>query len=83
VLGRHDKKSQYIPDVDLLPYHAQKLGVSRQHARMIFKDNRFYIIDLNSTNGTSVNYQRLKPNDMFAIKPGDIIQLGHFTMRVE
>jgi hypothetical protein len=82
VLGRHDAHSNYMPDVDLHPFHAQKLGVSRQHACIIYAENCFYIIDLDSTNGTFVNYRKLESSDMFPLKSGDIIQLGHLALRV-
>lgn len=51
-------------------------SVSRLHAKFSREGNRFYITDLNSTNGTFRNGIRLEPNDTQLIEPGDEIGLG-------
>jgi hypothetical protein len=48
--------------------------VSQQHARIFAKDGHWYVEDLGSTNGTSVNDQRL--GAPARVQPGDRISLG-------
>lgn len=51
-------------------------SVSRLHARISRDGNRFFITDLNSTNGTFRNGMRLEPNASEIIEPGDEIGIG-------
>ena len=48
--------------------------VSRRHARLFFTDGNYFIEDLNSTNGTSVNGQRI--SGTYQLHPGELIMLG-------
>ena len=48
--------------------------VSRRHARIYYQDGDYQVEDLGSSNGTSVNGQRLETAR--PLKPGDILQLG-------
>ena len=49
---------------------------SRNHALIQKIKNDFFIKDLNSTNGTFVNEEKI-PKDMYIkIKPGDVIRIG-------
>jgi hypothetical protein len=81
ILGRYDPGSN-IPTVDLTPYNAGALGVSRRHARLIAQDEFYLIEDLNSTNGTWVNQQRLPAGKQHGLQNGDLIQLGQLVLRV-
>ena len=51
-------------------------SVSRLHARISRDGNRFFIMDLNSTNGTFRNGMRLETNASEIIEPGDEIGIG-------
>jgi MoxR-like ATPase len=55
-------------------------SVSRQHARLLVKDGKAEIRDLNSTVGTMVNSKVVQESELF---DGDVIQLGkiRFAMR--
>ena len=53
-------------------------GISRVHARITNEDNRFYIKDMNSTNGTRVNGKELACYELCEIKPQDRIEFGNF-----
>ena len=53
-------------------------GISRVHARITNEDNRFYIKDMNSTNGTKVNGKELACYELCEIKPQDKIEFGNF-----
>lgn len=47
--------------------------VSGQHFRVVPKDGEFYVVDLDTTNGTMVNHQRVKVRKLAS---GDVIQVG-------
>lgn len=50
--------------------------VSRRHARLWFDNNRWYIADMQSANGTLVNNMRLQPNQAVPLNDGDTINFG-------
>ncbi len=52
-------------------------AISRSHASIITRDNRYYIIDTNSTNHTYIEGQMISPNQEFEIKGGQIIRLAN------
>ena len=49
-------------------------AISRRHARIGRQDNNYTIEDLNSTNGTFINAERVVGT--VALMPGDLIELG-------
>lgn len=67
-IGRSKRCNVYIPD----PY------LSKQHARIFFKDAEFYIEDLKSTNGTYVNGRQIGVRPV-KIKDSDKISIGHLN----
>jgi len=50
--------------------------ISRSHASVIYKENQWYIVDLNSTNGTYCNGEKLTPNVKYKIEPDNVISLS-------
>ena len=58
-----------------------KGNVSKRHARIVVKDGKFIIVDLNSTNGTYVNGRKI--TSPLVIKPTDKIYIGDFILGVE
>lgn len=56
-------------------------GVSRTHAKLIKEDDKYFIKDLNSTNGTYVNDTPLVSYQIMQLHPGDIIRLGNTAMQ--
>jgi hypothetical protein len=81
-LGRRDEKKNIYPHIDFTNAAAAELGVSRQHARIIQTHNGIYVEDLNSTNGTFVNGQRLVPATLFPLDHGDMLHLGQLRLAV-
>jgi hypothetical protein len=79
IVGRSDPIDGIFPDVDLT-VHDTLTGVSRRHARLHEQGSQWFIRDLNSTNYTVVNRQRLQPDQDFLIEPGDEIRFGRLTM---
>jgi len=57
--------------------------VSWQHARLTAHGAAWTIADLGSTNGTSVNGERIEPNREVPIDPGAEIRLGDAVVRFE
>ena len=55
-------------------------SVSRQHARLVFRDGTWVLQDLESTNGTSVNGVRV---GRCALRPGDHVVLGTAQLRID
>jgi pilus assembly protein CpaF len=58
-----------------------KGNVSKRHARLVFRDGRFIVSDLNSTNGTYVNRRRISQATI--VREGDRIYVGDFVLRIE
>ncbi len=50
--------------------------ISRTHAEIITRENRYYIVDHKSTNGTHVNDLIIHPNEEYELHPGDRIRLS-------
>lgn len=57
--------------------------VSRRHARFHLEDDRFYVTDLNSLNGVSINGKKIPANSPQRVKPGDEVSIAnsHFELR--
>ena len=64
-------------------YRISSSVVSRVHARINSELGEFTIEDLNSTNGTFVNDERLKPHETKQIEKGDIVRLADIEFNVE
>ncbi len=58
-----------------------KGNVSKQHAKLFYRDGRFIVTDLNSTNGTYVNRRRIQQATV--INDSDRIYIGDFVLRIE
>jgi Protein of unknown function (DUF3662)/FHA domain len=67
VIGRGEGAQVRLADV----------GISRQHARLDYDGSRMVLTDLGSTNGTTVNGNRI---NAAALQHGDVIQLGTTTL---
>ena len=70
VVGRHDA-------CDVVVGHP---SVSRQHARLSFRDGHWVLRDLDSTNGTRVNGT---PVVRYRLEPGDRLSLGSADLLVD
>jgi hypothetical protein len=81
LIGRVDPHRGIRPEVDLSIYdHTSR--VSRRHARISVRENRYFIEDLGSANGTFVNDRfRLAPNQPHQLANGDVIRIGQTRLR--
>ena len=75
-IGRWDADGGIFPDVDL-DSDDPEAKVSRRHARITRRGEKYYIEDLGSTNGTFVNRgRRLLPGDRQPLREGDEVIVG-------
>ncbi|MFC1878933.1 FHA domain-containing protein [Chloroflexota bacterium] len=79
-IGRSDPVRNIFPDIDLTIHGGDSSGVSRRHARLSLQNSQIYLEDLNSTNFTFVNRQKLQPGQKQVISHGDEIRLGLLTL---
>jgi len=79
-IGRLDPDSGVWPDIDLTQ-DDPGTQVSRKHARIVFRDGKYFIEDLGSTNGTFVNKgPRLAPGMPQQLRSGDEIIMGRTSL---
>ncbi len=82
-VGRADEKPV---DIDLTFQEPEdRVWCSRQHALLVFDDGAgtLTIEDLNSSNGTFVNRERVYPGQPRQLFVGNTIQIGTVHMRVK
>jgi len=72
MIGRRDSDRRFSPDIDLWPDDT----VSRRHALIMLRHGRFYLRDMDSTNGTSINGSDIPAGVPVELRAGDSIRLG-------
>jgi predicted Ser/Thr protein kinase len=75
LLGRASEAEGYRPDFDMTFYDEGDY-VSRRHARITKGRVGYFIADLGSSNGTTVNGHALEPNRAYQLRNGDRIKVG-------
>jgi pSer/pThr/pTyr-binding forkhead associated (FHA) protein len=75
VIGRPDPKTGESPEIAIEWDDA----ISRRHAHVIQRDGLFFLVDLDSKNGTFLNGEQLAPQSPIALKSGDEIVVGERT----
>lgn len=83
LVGRSDSNHTFTPDLDLSKDGGFDGGVSRRHARITPKDAEIFIEDLDSSNGTFVNNQRVAAKTCQPLRVGDELRLGSMLIRIE
>ncbi|WP_110515469.1 double zinc ribbon domain-containing protein [Herpetosiphon llansteffanensis] len=81
VVGREDAVSNNYPDIDLNPHNGLADGVGRRHARIFVRAGVVQLEDLDSTNGTTVNKQRLQARQIVNLNVGDEIRFGRCVLQ--
>jgi len=66
-------------DIDLTP----DLRVSRPHAKISFESGHYWIEDLGSTNGTTLDGQSITAVGKIRVEPGQIIGISDTTLTIE
>lgn len=82
-LGRADPRNAIQPDIDLRPFRAEELGVSRQHLFLRLEGDSVAVIDNNSSNGTRLNGSRLEPGRSYPLQHGDHLAIGALDVQVQ
>ena len=80
LVGREDPVSDIFPDIDLTPHGGEEGGVSRKHLKIEVQDSQYTVQDLDSTNFTLLNQQRLTPFSPQPIQDGDELRLGRVRL---
>lgn len=81
VIGRNSSTKNIMNEIDLTNLDIKKI-ISRRHAMVQRKDDRFLLYDLNSRNGTFVNGERISSREPHALKPGDVVEFGSGGVRL-
>ena len=59
----------------------REIGCSKDHATIMFLDEKFYLVDKGSTNGTFLNDKCLTKNKPLEIGHGSMIRIGNTAMK--
>ncbi|MDP4183260.1 MAG: FHA domain-containing protein, partial [Bacillota bacterium] len=62
-------------------YELRGSGISKVHSEIITRNGQYFIKDLNSSNGTYVNSEKIKSNFEFEIKNHDIIRFANMEFQ--
>lgn len=83
IVGRSDPKRDVRPDIDLTKVDP-RMTISRQHARIRYENQLFYIEDLKSRNKTRLGELTLIPLKAELLQHGDVLHFGsvRLTFRV-
>lgn len=79
-VGREDPSSGIFPDIDLTPHGGEDGGVSRRHARMLHIGDDYFVEDLQSTNFTKLDGQRLPAHVRERLEDGARLDFGRVAM---
>jgi hypothetical protein len=82
VIGRVDPASGDAPEIDLSPYAAYQMGVSRRHAIIQWENDELQVVDLGSRNGTYINGKKVQPHQSLKLRHEDEIRLGKMSLKV-
>ncbi|MFN2289896.1 MAG: protein kinase domain-containing protein [Anaerolineae bacterium] len=80
LLGRASDAEAYRPDFDMT-FYDEGDHVSRRHARITRGRGGYFITDLASSNGTTVNGYPLLPHRAYQLRNGDRIQVGKVVIQ--
>ncbi|HNC07142.1 MAG TPA: FHA domain-containing serine/threonine-protein kinase [Anaerolineales bacterium] len=75
VIGRSSTSNNIKSDIDLTEFDTKRI-ISRRHALIKRENNEYLLYDLESRNGTSINGERLTPNQPYTLVSGDVIEFG-------
>jgi predicted component of type VI protein secretion system len=81
IIGRADDSHSDI-DINVGAYEAAQKGVSRRHAALEVVSKTLMVSDLNSTNGTFINGQRIPVGNRRVVRDGDELLLGNLLIHI-
>jgi len=82
LVGRLDAAHGIFPEMDMTTDDGLEQGVSRRHARIYTRDGTCFVEDLDSTNGTFLNGERITPYLPYAFHDGDSLTFGTLKLDV-
>jgi len=59
----------------------REIGCSKDHGTLMFRNDKFYLVDKDSTNGTFLNGKCLNKNKPAEIGHGSVIRIGNTIMK--
>jgi hypothetical protein len=68
--------------LDLAPFGAYSMGLSRRHAIIRCAGESYEVMDLGSVNGTWLNEERLAPHTSYPLPSGSHLRLGRMRLLV-
>jgi hypothetical protein len=77
-IGRRSRSRGIFPDIDLIG-PPEDPGVSASHALLVRSEGGWSVVDVGSTNGTTVNDRALRPHQPQPLVDGDHVHLGAWT----
>lgn len=83
LIGRSYPETEPFHGVDLSPFNAYEMGISRQHALLRLEKEHVVLIDKNSANGTLLNDERLAADEPYPVRNGDRVQFGVMEVKIE
>lgn len=80
----HINKPEYSigKDIRTMDYVLGNQSVSRNHATIYIEENKFYLTDNGSTNGTTIEGIRVQAGERAELSDGDVISLGNEVFQV-
>lgn len=69
-------------EIDLSPYNALEAGVSRVHVIIRRQGNTLVASDMDSSNGSYINGQRLYAHEIRVLRHGDELRMGKLVSRI-
>jgi len=81
LVGRLDSAHGIFPELDMTVDGGLEEGVSRRHARIYMRDGTCFVEDLDSTNGSFLNGDRITPYLPYAFHDGDVLSFGSLQLR--
>jgi hypothetical protein len=76
------KEGIFIGRLDACELVLDARTVSRIHARVNFRDSRYTLVNVSSSNVLTLNGRRIGPQGEDVLADGDVIQIGPFTLTI-
>lgn len=84
VLGRAPSSpDQDVYCIDLTPFKAQEMGISRHHLKLQAEGDSIVAIDNDSLNGSWLNGERMRPGQTYPIRHNDKLRIGCMVVQIE
>lgn len=77
-----DQDAMLIGRLKTCGIHLDSKSVSRKHAEIVRINQNYFLMDLESGNGTFLNNRKLKPNEKNVLHPGDTLRIEEFEVQI-